>query len=202
MQAGQLLTQGTKDRRLLNSTKLLNKLKHPKESNMLWFFSDEKNFSQDQAHNRQNHQWIAMWPNDVPRVIKTKFPNVVMIFGVISSDRDVISPHIFETGLSINTEIYLQVMETVVLPWIEQVAQDTPWIWQHDSAPCHVFKHSLAWLEEHCYNFLTKDKWPPSSLDLNPMDFFFGAFWRIKLTDALIPPRHLSSPPSRKNASP
>ena len=55
MQTGQLLTQATKDRRLLNSTKLLNKLKSPKESNMLWFFSDEKNFCQDQAHNRQNH---------------------------------------------------------------------------------------------------------------------------------------------------
>ena len=47
MQTGQLLTQATKDRRLFNSTKLLNKLKHPKESNMLWFFSDEKNFYQD-----------------------------------------------------------------------------------------------------------------------------------------------------------
>ena len=47
MQTGQLLTQATKDRRLLNSIKLLNKLKHPKEYNMLWFFSDEKNFCQD-----------------------------------------------------------------------------------------------------------------------------------------------------------
>ena len=44
MQTGQLLTQATKDRRLLNSTKLLNKLKHPKEFNMLWFFSYEINF--------------------------------------------------------------------------------------------------------------------------------------------------------------
>jgi DNA-binding transcriptional regulator YhcF (GntR family) len=33
MQTGQLLTQATKDRRLLKSIKLLNKLKHPKESN-------------------------------------------------------------------------------------------------------------------------------------------------------------------------
>ena len=116
MQTGQLLTQATKDRRLLNSTKLLNKLKHLKESNMLWFFSDEKNFCQDQAHNRQNHRWIAMCPNDVPRVIKTKFPNTVMVFGVISSDGDMMVLHIFETGLRVDTEIYLQVMDTVVLP--------------------------------------------------------------------------------------
>ena len=150
MQTGQLLTQATKDRRLLNSTKLLNKLKHPKESNMLWFFSDEKNFCQDQAHKRQNHRWLAMCANDVPRVMKTKFPNMVMVFGVISSDRDVMPPHIFETGLRVDTEIYLQVMETVVLPWIKQVTWDRPWVWQQDSLPCHVFKCSLAWLEEHC----------------------------------------------------
>ena len=64
-------------------------------------------------------------------------------------------------------------METVVLPWIKQVAWDRPWVWQQDSVLCHVSKRSLTWLEEHCYDFVTKDKWPPSSLDLNPMEYFF-----------------------------
>ena len=142
MQTGQLLTQATKDRRLLNSTKLLNRLKHRKESNMLWF-SDEKNFCQDQAHNRQNHQWIAICPNDVPRVMKTKFPNTVMVFGVISSDGDMMPLHIFETGLRVDTEIYLQIMESVVLPWIKQVAWEKPWVWQQDSVSCHISKAPL-----------------------------------------------------------
>ena len=101
MQTGQLLTQATKDKRLLNSTKLLNKLKDLKESNMLWFFSDEKNFCQDQVHNTQNHQWIAMCPNDVPRVKKTKFPNTIMFFGVISSDGDVMPLHILRQVLGL-----------------------------------------------------------------------------------------------------
>ena len=48
--------------------------------------------------------------------MKTKFPNMVMVFGVISSDGDMMLPHIFEMVLRVNTEIYLQVMETVVLP--------------------------------------------------------------------------------------
>ena len=67
-----------------------------------------------------------MCPNDVPKVMETKFPNTAMIFGVISLDGDVMSPHIFETGFSVDTEIYLQVMEAVVLPWIKQVARDRP----------------------------------------------------------------------------
>ena len=140
---------------------------------MLWFFSDEMNFCQDQAHNRQNHQWIAMCPNNVPRVMKTKFPNMVMIFGVISSNKEVMPPHIFEMGLRVDIEIYLQVMETVMLLCIKQVAWHRPWIWQQDSALCHVSKCSLTWLEENCYDFVTKDKWPPSSPDLNQMHYFF-----------------------------
>ena len=64
-------------------------------------------------------------------------------------------------------------METVVLSWINQVARNRSWVWQQDSAPYHVSKCSLAWLEKHCYDFVTKDKWPPSSPELNPMDYLF-----------------------------
>ena len=59
---------------LAKSVKLMNKLKHPKEPEMLWFFSDEKIFCQDQAYNMQNNRWVAMNNSDVPRVMKTKFP--------------------------------------------------------------------------------------------------------------------------------
>ena len=134
MQTGQLLTQATKDRRLLNSTKLLNKLKHPKESNMLWFFSNEKNFCQDQAHNRQKHQWIAMCPNDVPRVMKTKFPNMVMVFGVISSDRDVMPPHTLRWVLG-------SILRSTCKSWRLQCYPESsrwPGTGQQDSALCHV----------------------------------------------------------------
>ena len=150
MQTGQLLTVPTKNRRLLKSTRLLNKLKHPKENNMIWFFSDEKNFCQDQMHNKQNNRWIAACPKDVPKVMKTKFPATVMVFGVVSNEVDVMPPHIFEVGLRVNTNIYLEVMEQTVLPWITGIAGGRPWVWQQDSAPCHVSNRSMAWLQEHC----------------------------------------------------
>ena len=34
-------------------------------------------------------------------------------------------------------------------PCIKEVAGDRPWVWQQESAPCHVSKKSLEWLEEH-----------------------------------------------------
>ena len=105
-------------RRLLNSTKLLNKLKYPKENNIIWFFLDKKNFCQDQTYNKQHNRWIATCHEDVPKVMKTKFPKTVMVFGVVFNKGNVMPPHIFEFGLRVNTNIYLEVMEQTVLPWI------------------------------------------------------------------------------------
>ena len=47
--------------------------------------------------------WIATNNRDVPRVMKTKFPATVMVFGVVSSVGHIIPPHIFEVGLKVNT---------------------------------------------------------------------------------------------------
>ena len=44
MRTRQLLRETAKQKREYRGIKLLNKLKHPLEPDMLWFFSDEKNF--------------------------------------------------------------------------------------------------------------------------------------------------------------
>ena len=59
--------------------------------------------STDQSYDSQNHHWIATNNRDVPRVMKTKFPATVMVFGVVSSEGHVMPPHIFEVGLKVNT---------------------------------------------------------------------------------------------------
>ena len=63
-------------------------------------------------------------------------------------------------------------MECTVLPWIKTVAGDRLWVWQQDSAPSHVSIRSIEWLKDHCYDQVSKDCWPPSSPDLNPLDYF------------------------------
>ena len=138
---------------------------------MLWFFSDEKYFCQDQVHNSQNHRWIATNNRDVPRVMKTKFPATVMVFGVVSSEGHIMPPHIFEVSLKVNTKVYLDVLKSVVIPWCNQVTGGKPWVWQQDLAPAHKSKETQDWLQE-CYNFVPFSHWPPSSHDLNPLDYF------------------------------
>ena len=43
--------------------------------------------------------WIATNNRDVPRLMKTKFPATVMVFGVVSSEGHIMTPHIFEASL-------------------------------------------------------------------------------------------------------
>ena len=83
---------------------------------ILIFFSDEKNFSQDQKVNSRNHRWLCEDPSKVPIVTKTKFPATVMVQGVVSNKGDVMPPHIFEAGLRVDTKIYLDVLTNVVKP--------------------------------------------------------------------------------------
>ena len=58
----------------------------------------------------------------MPRVMKTKFPATVMVFGVVSSEGHIMPPHVFEVGLKVNTKVYLDVLKSVVIPWCNQVA--------------------------------------------------------------------------------
>ena len=98
--------------------------------------------------------WIAMNNKDVPRVMKTKFPATVMVFGVVSSEGHIMPPHIFEVGLKVNTKVYLNVLKRVVIPWCNHVAGGRPWVWQQDSAPAHKSKETQVWLQKECYDFV------------------------------------------------
>ena len=98
--------------------------------------------------------WIATNSRDVPRVMKTKFPSSVMVFGVVSSKAHIMPPHIFEVGLKVNTKVYLDVLKSFVIPWCNQVAGGRRWVWQQDSAPTHKSKETQAWLQKESYDFL------------------------------------------------
>ena len=70
--------------------------------------------------------WIATSNRDVPRVMKTKFPATVMVFGVVSNEGHIMPPHIFEVGLKVNTKVYLEVLKSVVITWCNQMAGGRP----------------------------------------------------------------------------
>ena len=115
--------------------------------------------STDPSYHSQNHRWIATNNRDVPRVMKTKFPATVLVFGVVSSEGHIMPPHIFEVSLKVNTKVYLDVLKSVVIPWCNQVVGGRPWLWQQDSAPVHKSKETQAWLQKECYDFVPFSHW-------------------------------------------
>ena len=85
--------------------------------------------STDPSYDSQNHRWIATNNRDVPRVVKTKFPGTVMVFGVVSSEGHIMPHHIVEVGLKVYTEVYLNVLKSVVISWCNQMTGGIPWVW-------------------------------------------------------------------------
>ena len=53
---GQLLTEKARQNRFTKGMKPLSNVKHTAEPQTIGFFSDEKNFCQDQKHNIQNNR--------------------------------------------------------------------------------------------------------------------------------------------------
>ena len=140
--------------------------------------------------------WIATNNRDVPRVMKTKFPATVMIFGVVSSEGHIMPPHIFEIGLKVNTKVYLDVLKSMVIPWCNQVAGGRPWVWQQHSVPAHKSKETQAWLQKEYYNFVPFSHWPPSSPNLNPLDYFVWSYVETSPTSPPTTPKPAWLPPS------
>jgi hypothetical protein len=181
MRRGQFMSEATKTRRLEKAKKLLARIKHPAVPNPLIFFSDEKNFTQDQKVNRRNNRWLCSDPTEVPIVMATKFPANVMVLGVVSNGGDVMPPHIFPKGLRVNTEEYLDVMKTVVKPWMDQIAGNRHYVFQQDGAPAHNSKKTQDLLRENLPEVWEKEVWPPSSPDCNPLDYFVWGVTELRV---------------------
>ncbi|UYV68303.1 hypothetical protein LAZ67_5003795 [Cordylochernes scorpioides] len=171
LRKGQLLTENMKNNRKGKAAALLNNLKHD-SFGMLRFFSDEKNFDVDQKVNPRNDRWICKDPSEIPVVMHTKFPASVMVLGVISSEGDVMPPHFFEKGLRMNADTYINVLETVVKPWMDMVATGRKYVFQQDSAPAHKAKKTQSWLTLNVPSHWGPDIWPPNSPDCNPLDYY------------------------------
>ena len=102
----------------------------------------------------------------------TKFPATVMVLGVVNNEGHVMPPHFFPQGLRVNSAAYIGVLGTVVKPWFDRVRNERPYIFQQDSAPSHKAQTTQDWLAEHFQDHITPNLWPPSSPDLNPLDYY------------------------------
>ncbi len=162
-----LLTERSTAKRVDHRKKLINWMKS--HSSTIRIFSDKKNWKVDQTRNHQNDRYLAYCVEEVPPIHATKHPASAMMLGVVASDGKVMPPYWFPKGLRVGTLEYLDVLQNVVKPWIDQNYEGQDYVWQQDSAPSHKANKIQSWCKENFCKFWSTAVWPPSSPDLNPL---------------------------------
>ena len=162
---------------------LLNKLKAGTDTSEI-IFSDEKLFTVEAICNRQNNRVLAKSSADIPDSTRSVFrrqkSSSVMVWAAISQTWK--SPLIFvPQGAKVNTKAYIETILTPALQAAKKHFKDKPFIFQQHGAPSHTSKKTQKWCQDHFPGFWSKEAWPPSSPDLNPMDF---SVWSLLEADA------------------
>lgn len=177
----QLLSVGSKQERLIRAKALLYRATDE------ILFSDEKIFTIEQALNSQNDR---IWSSSQPQsgvVQRAQHPQSIMVWGAICASGK--CPLVFiEDGVHLNAKTYTRdILEAVLLPWATQHFGDRSWTFQQDSAPAHKAKLTQDFCEANFPRFIRHDEWPPSSPDLNPLDF---AVWGLLEARACVNPHN------------
>jgi transposase len=135
-------------------------------------FSDEKRFDIDGMYNRQNERIYAATREQADAkggvYRKTKFPAGVMVWLAVC-DQGVTRPVVIEEG-TIDSNRYIANILPVALKDGKKMLGDQ-FTYQQDNAKPHADKKTQLWCKNHFFNFWTKDRWPPNSPDLNPLDY-------------------------------
>ena len=139
--------------------------------------------------NRTIASTLTGLPRITPRVMKTKIPATVMVFGA----GNIMPPHIFEVGLKVNTKVYLDELKCVVLLWCNQVTGCRPGCGSRTRhRPTSSKRPRLGF--RRSATTLYPSNTAPSSPDLNSLDYFWVLRREHHQHDL---PRHQSQPDRR-----
>ena len=174
----QLLSGPTRKKRLKRARLLLHHLQDCTQPPVLW--TDKKLFTVQAIHNAQNDKVWARNVKDIPEECRISFrrqklASVMVWAGVMSCSLE--TPLIFiEEGVKINQHVYLGLLRDQVFPWVQSTIGDCGLTLQQDGVTSHSAKMVQSFCKEHFKGFWPNNLWPPSSPDLNPMDF---GIWSI-----------------------
>jgi inhibitor of nuclear factor kappa-B kinase subunit alpha len=148
-------------------------------------FSDEKLFVIEEHLNAQNDRVYAAAFEDIPEWVRTvqrfQKPGSVMVWGAVSSRGKL--PLVFvEPGVKVNKEYYLEaILDGCLKAGAQRVFGQGQWTFQQDSAPAHRAKIVQDWCRAEIPDFIQSSEWPPSSPDLNPLDYSIWGILKAKV---------------------
>ena len=131
---GQLLTEKACENHLTKGKKLPSKVKHPAEPQTICSFSMRKTSAKIKSTACSIIDGLQIVQGSLLVSCRLNFSKLLS-FSDVSYEGDVMPPHFFREGLMLNSDAYVELLITVVKPWITRVANDRPNVWQQDSAP-------------------------------------------------------------------
>jgi hypothetical protein len=79
---------------------------------------------------------------------------------------------VIDRGVKINAEYYkTEILQRILVPEAQKLYGDEYYCFQQDGAPSHTENMVQKWCEDNLTDFIPKGEWPPSSSDLNTLDF-------------------------------
>jgi len=91
------------------------------------------------------------------------------VFGVVSSEDDIMPSHFFKNKDTGTKEVYLNILTSVVKPWMETVASGRLYFSARYTGSHKPFGSKLS---DNINMFWSKEFWPPNNPDLNPLDYY------------------------------
>ena len=129
-------------------------------------FTDSTVVSFRRCTNCKNDIYWAKTRLDVKPRCRKKHPSTVHAYGALTRF-GLVGP-VFVTGV-ITARRYIDEVLPRLLPEVQRLFGDTPFIWQQDGAPAHTAAATQSWLADHC-TFWRKHEWPGNSADLNVIE--------------------------------
>jgi len=90
----------------------------------------------------------------------------------------VMSYHFFKNKEIVTKEVYVNVLASVVKPWMETVASGRLYVFQQDGATAHTSHLVQNLLSDNIDMFWFKEFWPPNNPDLNLLDYYMWSCWK------------------------
>ena len=138
-------------------------------------FSDGKLFTVKEAKNTQNDRILATTSNAIPEQLKyidrVQKPLSIMVWGGMTANSRT-NLIFLPNGVKINSETYKTlILETEIKDAGSRIFKNQEWIFQQNSAQAHASNVTQSWFKGQNIKFLSKTEWPPSSPDLNLLDY-------------------------------
>jgi hypothetical protein len=138
----------------------------------LTFFSDEAWFHLSGYVNSQNYR---SWNTENPNILReTTLHPIKLGVWVAMSRRRIIGPYFFRENVT--GQVYRQ---QILLPFFEELHDDEihHGYFQQDGATAHTSNETLELIREYYDDrIISRDRWPPRSPDLTPLDYYLFGF--------------------------